>query len=286
MHSAPRQFLHRRPWFARTLRAVPFLVLTFSVSFPLYGQVAITALGTPVLENFDSLGTSATALLPAHWRVTAAGDTSVTWANPANLTATSAQASSGSPTSGGRYNWGQSATDRAIGFMTSTNYASPSSLLAHFSNQTGTTIGQVTVSFDYERYRLNTSAASINFFYSTDGSSWTAVAAGDSGAFSTGASTYGFGTLVSSDTRSFTLDSLNLAAGSSLFLRWAFVTNGSNSQGLGLDNFSLTASAIPEPSTYAAAAGAAALVIAVRRRRRPLTVPVASPPGRSPTPGA
>jgi hypothetical protein len=232
-------------------------------------QIAITTPGVAVTENFDSLGTSATATLPAHWRMTAAGTSTVTWADATNVTATTQQASANSPTTGGRYNWGQSSTDRAIGFMTSSGYASPNSILASFTNSTGSTIHELTISFDYERYRLNTAAASISFSYSTDGSNWISASAGDSGAFSTGSSSYGFTTLISSQSRSVTLSSLDLNPDSAFYLRWHFNTTGANSQGLGLDNFSLTASAVPEPSTYAAIAGATALLGAAWHRRRP-----------------
>ena len=136
--------------------------------------------------------------------------------------------------------------------------------------RTGSTIDQLNLSFDYERYRINTAAASINFFHSTDGTTWTAAPGGDSGAFSTGTSTYGFAPLISSDSKSVTLTALNLSPGSAFYLRWEFDTTGMNSQGLGLDNFSLTASAVPEPSTYAAIAGAAALIGASWHRRRRL----------------
>lgn len=242
-------------------------------------QIAIGVFGTPVTENFDSIGATATATLPSNWLTTAAGNSSVTWTDATNVSETTKAANSGSPTAGGRYNWGQSSTDRALGFMTSSGFASPNNILAHFSNTTGSTIDQLSLSFDYERYRINTSAASISFFHSTDGASWTPASAGDSGAFSTGDSSYGFTTLVSSVAKSITLSSLNLSPGSSLYLRWNFSTNGSNSQGLGLDNFSLTASAVPEPSTYAAIAGAVALLGATWHRQRLRRAAAIRPPG-------
>jgi hypothetical protein len=254
---------------ATVFRSGPLLAL-LPLLAPASGQaqIAITSLHSAVLENFDALGTAASAALPASWRLTAAGDSTVSWLDLTNVTTTSAQASSGSPSTGGRYNWGQSAGDRAVGFMTSSGYASPNSLLAQFSNATGATITDLTLTFDYERYRLNSSPASIAFFYSFDGNSWTAAPAGDSGAFSTGASAYGFTTPISTSSRQVTLSTLDFGPGANLYLRWSFDTGGANSQGLGLDNFSLTASAIPEPSTYAALGGAAALATALWRRRR------------------
>lgn len=234
-----------------------------------YAQISISSFGTAVTESF-TIGTSATASLPTNWKMTAAGTASPTWSDAANLTATTQASSTGSPTTAGRYNWGNgtTTTDRAIGFMSnSSSVPSPSSIMAFYSNTTGSTIDSLTITFDIERYRINTAAAAVTFFTSINGSTWTAQTAGNTGAFSTGASAYNFtnGTVVS---KSVTLSSLGLTSGSSFYLRWNFDTTGANSQGLGLDNVSLTASAIPEPSTYAAIFGALALVGTVWHRRR------------------
>ena len=203
-------------------------------------EISLTTLSTN--ENFDAIGTTATASLPAGWVMSAAGVSAPVYAASTNLTAVTQQASSGSPSTGARYNWGNGTTtsDRAIGFMTSGSYASPNSIMVGYVNNTGGTIGSVTVTFDCERYRINTAAAQVNFYYSTDGSTWTAATTGDSGAFSTGASAYNFtsGTVVS---KSVPLTGLNLAAGSKIYFRWNFNTTGASSQGLGLDNFTLTA---------------------------------------------
>jgi hypothetical protein len=128
-------------------------------------------------------------------------------------------------------------TDRAGGFMTSGSYASPNSIMFGFTNSLGSTISLLDLSFNYERYRINTSAASISLFTSTDGSTWTSASAGDSGAFSTGSSTYTFsgGTTVP---KSLQLG-VNITNGSNFYLRWVFNTIGTNSQGLGLDDFTL-----------------------------------------------
>jgi len=211
-------------------------------------QIVINAFNVANVTDFDSMGASATASVPTGFRVTAPGDPSVSWADAANVTGTLQQASSGAPTTGSRYNWGQTASDRSLGFMTSGSYASPNSILAAFTNSTGSSITQLNLAFDYERFRINTAAASVAFFTSLDGSTWTARTAGDSGAFSTGTSAYNFatGTEVNS---SFSITGLSIADASTFYLRWAFNTTGTNSQGIGLDNVSVTA--IPEPSTYA-----------------------------------
>jgi hypothetical protein len=206
-------------------------------------QVSING-SAAVVENFNTLGTSATAALPSGWKMSAAGaGTTAGYSTAANVTVTT-QAGSGSSTSGGRYNWGDgaTATDRAIGFMTSGSYASPSGIMAQYQNNTGGTISTLILTFDIERYRINTAAAQVTFFSSTDGTTWTSQTSGDSGAFTTGASSYTLTapsqTVVS---KTVTITGLSIASGSSIYFKWNFNTTGSNSQGLGLDNVSVTA---------------------------------------------
>ena len=125
--------------------------------------------------------------------------------------------------------------------MTSGNYGSPNSIMVGYVNNTGSTITGVTLGFDYERYRINSAAAAITFFYSTDGSTWTAVTAGDSGAYSTGSSSYAYPIdTISKPSVSITGLSIANTTGK-IYFRWNFNTTGANSQGLGLDNFSMTA---------------------------------------------
>jgi hypothetical protein len=199
---------------------------------------------TPLTENFDAMGTSATASLPANWKMSVAGAAAPTWAAGGNFTAVNQQASAGAPATGARYNWGTTpATDRAAGFMTSGSYASPNSIMAFYQNTNASNLTQLTVSYDAERYRINTAAASIQFFYSLNGTAWTAVTAGDVAAasFTTGASAYTFGTPLVISVGSFNITGLNIATNGTIYLRWNLNTTGSNSQGIGIDNVSVTA---------------------------------------------
>lgn len=270
--------LPRFPRPARPLLAGLGLLLVLVCT--LASQIPLPSPGAPHQEDFNQLGTAAAATLPAGWRFSAAGDATIRWDDATNLSATSAQAGGGSPTAGGRYNWGQSAADRAPGVMSSSGFPSPSSLLAWFQNTLEVPVAQVDLTFDYERYRINTTPAVITFHHSADGVNWTAAPAGDSGAFAPGPSAYGFATPVSTVTRSVSLPGLDLAPGGSLYLRWTFDTGGANSQGLALDNLSLATTAVPEPAGIALAGGAAALGVAwARRRRRRRAAAPGSEPG-------
>lgn len=266
---APSRFAAMDTRFAILMKAlfasrsvISSIVFALFAAINTQAQISISALNSAVTENFNSIGT--TTSLPTNWRVSPQnGGASPTWS--AGVGTVTQAAHSGSPSAGGRYNWGTSSTERSVGFMTSGSYASPNSVMAFYQNNTGSTISSVNISYDIERYRINSAAASVSMFYSTDGTSWTSIT-GTTSTFSTATSSYTFAS-PTTDSKSIALTALSIATGTSLYLRWNFNTTGSNSQGLGLDNVSLTA--VPEPSTYAAMAGAVALLgVMVHRRRQ------------------
>lgn len=194
--------------------------------------------GTAVVENFDSM--AATTTLPNSWRIHQSSTPS--WASAS--TTVGQQASSGTPATGASYNWGSTSSERAPGVMTSGGYASPSSLMGVYTNNSGSAITQLAVSYSCERYRVNTAAASVQFYYSTDGSTWTAATAGDVAASSlpTGTSAYSFNPPnLTVNVSSFNITALNIANNGVFYLRWNLNTTGSNSQGIGIDNVSVTA---------------------------------------------
>jgi hypothetical protein len=112
-----------------------------------------------------------------------------------------------------------------------------------FQNGNTSAITQLAISYQGERYRINNAAASIEFYYSLDGTNWTAVSAGNIAAasFPTGASAYNFATPTIVTVPSFNITGLNISAGSSFYLKWNINTTGANSQGIGVDDVSVTA---------------------------------------------
>jgi len=231
------------------MRAIFASLLITILAAKVGAQISISST-SPVTENYDGIGSSATASLPSNWKMSAAG-TVADWTTGTNVTATTAAASSGSPTTGGIYNWATSAgTDRAIGFMTSGSYSSPNTILAYYRNNSGQIIDDITIAFDIERYRINTSTFSLAFFTSTDGSTWTSRSAGDisTSVFATGSSAYTFAS-PQVESKNFTITDFNIPLNGDFYLRWVFTNTGStNSQGLGLDNVSVTATLISAPS--------------------------------------
>jgi autotransporter-associated beta strand protein len=147
-----------------------------------------------------------------------------------------------------------SGTDKAIGFLTASAYpggptgsgasSSPGNgvaILFGFSNTTGSTISDLNLAWDYEKYRSGTRAQGWSFFTSTDGSTWSANSAGDINYPSDGGNTAVNPPLTSST--SVSLAGLSIANNTSYYLRWSMTTTGSwsNGQGLGIDNFAMTA---------------------------------------------
>ena len=215
-----------------------------------HAQVSITTLGTPVSENFDTIGNSATATLPTGWRVDSATQTAVYASATTTTTRSAGTTGTGAlngTSSGGTYNFANganaSSTDRAVGFLSSGSYASPRNLFVQVTNNSGATITNLTIDFDIEKYRSGSRAFSINFFSSADGTNWTAQPAGDQAYPADAANTTVFNPPAATS-KTVTLSNLSLASGASLYLRWQYAGNGgsTNGQALGIDNVSFTAS--------------------------------------------
>jgi hypothetical protein len=216
-----------------------------------FSQISIppTAL---VKESFNSIGSSAGAALPAAWKMSSAGTGLASgYGTGTNVAVTTQAASSGTPTAGGRYNWATATgTDRAIGFMSDAGYADDNAIFADYKNTTGAIVTSFTVSFNVERYRINTGSATVALFFSGNGTAWTPVPAGDISAavFAPGASAYSF-TSPQTVYKKATITGLTIASNADLYLRWVFTTGGTASQGLGLDDVVLFAqTAVPAVS--------------------------------------
>jgi hypothetical protein len=222
---------------AKALWTVPIvLILQLLLVGTSFGQVNMTTTATTsYTENFNGVTGTGTAL-PANWKLHRATTASYT----SGATVVTQTAGSGSPTTGALYKWGTSAalTENAYGAMTSGGFASPNHLMVAYTNNTGSAISSVAISANVERYRRNTAAASVQAQYSTNGTSWTNFSAGTPlVTLATGSSVYGFPQSTSPLSSSLTI---SIASGSTIYFNFNIVTTGSNSQGVGIDDFTFT----------------------------------------------
>lgn len=223
-----------------------FLLIPFIIS---YSQISIQV-GNSVSQNFDGLGTSATATMPSGWKVDKNTSIKTVGTYQAAVTATEKLGgnSMSSSASNGIYNFGlgdqSTATDRAVGGLSSGSASKSVNIYSYLQNNGSSTIKRVDVSYDVYRFRNGSNAAgfTIQLYYSTDGTTWTSAGANFTSTFAPNSNSDG-GT-VPLETKNIinqTISGLNIAAGGSLYLAWNYsVTSGattSSAQALGIDNF-------------------------------------------------
>ncbi len=234
------------------------VVLVMLSATAVKAQMLLTS--TTYNQNFNAIGNASNAPLPTGWKIAAIststaidysllqGNTTVAYGNTGTGSVTANSA-------GGAVNWADGSTadspDRAIGFLNATSFASGKSIEFAFTNNTGSTISDLTFSWDYEKYRNGTRGCTWSFYVSKTGgvdpSTWTENAAGrytyqeDPNNLAVYPATFA-GIFVSQS-------NVNLDQNATLYLRWTLQVNGGNNgQGLAIDNFSLVATTIPEPS--------------------------------------
>jgi hypothetical protein len=246
------------------MKKVGLLLLLFS--FQLFAQNLISVGGSAVTQNFDAIGTSATATLPSNWKVdktAATVRTLGTYTAAVSTTDYNAGNSMTSSASGGIFNLGAgvagSATDRAIGWISTSGKVLTGNLYTWLQNNASTNITSLTISYNVEKYRLGTNSAgfSIQMYYSTDGGAWTSAGSDFLTTFAGGdASNTGYPTApgVTIAVSSKTLSSLSVANGGNLYLAWSYsVTSGTtitNAQCLGIDDISITANGSSSPTQF------------------------------------
>lgn len=216
---------------------------------------------TAYSENFNTLPTTGTSTtLPTGWGVVEGGSNG-------NTTLT---AGTGSGTAGDTYSFGTD-TDRALGGLRSGTLIP--TIGAKFTNNTGLTLVDVTISYRGEEWRLGTASRTdqLDFQYST---SATAINSGtytdfDALDFVTPSTTGTAGARIGNNAgfftdKSGTLTALNVANTGSFFIRWNDFDASSADDGLAVDDFSLRVDKLGTNGTsptLASLAGPATLTI-------------------------
>ncbi|MBU6159436.1 MAG: T9SS type A sorting domain-containing protein [Bacteroidetes bacterium] len=212
---------------------------------------------SPVSQNFDGMGTSGTAALPSGFRV----NTTANWNTGLSVTifaygTTGTGAVMGTST-GGAINWANgitgTATDRALGFLTSSAYTSPRSIIYAFTNNTGSTVTSISISFDYEKYRSGTRAFDWTFFHGATATNVNIAATDGNQSYAADANNTTIFNPPTSNAKTVTLTGLSIVNGATYYLAWIFTGIGgsTNGQGIGIDNFSITLNPVLTPTLTA-----------------------------------
>jgi uncharacterized protein len=215
-----------------------FVFTVYNIS---YSQVSLT--GATYTQDFNTLaitGTSST--LPAGWAF------SESLAN-ANLLYT---AGTGSGNAGDTYSFGAAASsERAFGGLQSGTLIP--TIGASFTNNTGSTVTSLSISYTGEQWRLGTLARAdrIDFQYSLNATSlitgaWVDVDNLDFTAPTTGPTIGALnGNVAPNRTAiSFTIASLSIPNGSTFFIRWTDFNATGADDGLSVDDFSITSGGV------------------------------------------
>ncbi|HZT59119.1 MAG TPA: hypothetical protein VFA21_10875 [Pyrinomonadaceae bacterium] len=243
---------------ARQLRRAlaPFALASALLLLPLASALAVNlnTVNTPVTQNFDAIGTSATAALPTDFRADKQTTVQTVGSYASAVTATEQRAgnSMSSTATNGIYNFAAgdptTATERAVGFVSSGTATKSANLYAKYTNTTGAPLSALRVSYDVERYRDGSNAQGFRFqlFYSTDGTNWTSAGTSFLTGFAANADNNGCA-VAPCETKSVSNQALGIptvANNADIYLAWNYsVTSGTtttNAQALGIDNISVT----------------------------------------------
>lgn len=234
------------------------------------GQILLT--DTTYNQNFDTLsnvaGSTTNTQLPLGWALTESGGGARDNEQYAVDT--------GASTTGDTYSYGAAgSTERAFGELRSGTLIPLFG--AQFENASGNSITSVSIGFTGEEWRLGTAGRrdQLNFEFSTDATSlttgtWTGVASLNFSTPDTATTGAKNGNAAADRTAlSATISSLNIADGATFWIRWNDTDAIGADDGLAVDNFGITAVAVPEPHGYAMGCAVGLLTFCMGRRLKP-----------------
>jgi Carboxypeptidase regulatory-like domain/Putative Ig domain len=248
-------------------RVFSILVVVFMFAVSAFGQASLATLGTPVTENFDSLGTTTTTLVTDNTTITgvyafrAAGN-----AIPNTFTA-----DIGGSNTGRFNNYGSlAASDRTIGSLSS---GTPGTLNygVRYVNNTGSIITALQVTYTGEQWRNggNVTPQVLSFNYRqattvtdlTTGTYIPVVALNFTSLVNTAVAAAVDGNLPANRTTLMTTINVVIPVGEEIMLRWTDLNDAGNDHGFGVDDLSViptnplditTANSMPNGATAVA----------------------------------
>ncbi|HEX7904050.1 MAG TPA: choice-of-anchor J domain-containing protein [Chitinophagaceae bacterium] len=240
------------------MRKIYFLIpaFIFVLSATVFGQTISLTSGT-YTQDFNTLSNTAASttnnLTIPGWFMTESGggarDNEQYAVDP------------GSSNTGDTYSYGTAgSTDRALGQLRSGTLISIFG--AGFTNNSGSTITSLTISYTGEQWRLGaiTRTDQIDFQYSTNATSITTGTWADANSldfvspFTTTAGALDGNAAANRAALTLTITGLNIANGATFFIRWTDVDATGADDGLAVDDFSLSFSGTPT-TTVSVAAG-------------------------------
>lgn len=219
---------------------------------PAKAQVPLTSLGTPYVQDFNTLASAGTSsVVPPGWAFVESGTN-------ANATYT---AGTGSSNAGDTYSFGAAGiAERAFGGLQSGSLIP--TIGAAFTNATGETIASLALAYTGEQWRLGTTGRldRLDFQYSLDATSLTTGTWIDADALDFVAPTTGpavsalDGNAAANRTPlTATITGLSIPPGATFWIRWADFNASGADDGLAVDDFSLTPLAGPTTPTVSIA---------------------------------
>ncbi len=205
----------------------------------------------PATQSFDGIGTSATATLPADFRVDRPSTVRTVGTFAAALSATTqvGGANLSSSAANGIYNFGSGTTttgpDRAIGFLSSGTATQSGNLYVQLTNTTGASLSGLQIAYAVEKYRGGSNAAGfrIQLFYSVDGTAWTSAGSAFLTSFAADAANAGFATAPGATVNVSAPLNIAIPNGGQFYLAWNYsVASGTmttNGQALAIDDISI-----------------------------------------------
>ena len=205
---------------------------------------AVSLTTTTYTQNFD---TATTTALPSGWVMNTTKDNySGTAFASGTASATSLASATTTPTTGSAYIFKDSTADQTLGFLGSGTLSGNPAIYFAFTNNTGSTISKLDLSWNYEKFRNGTSttAGGFTFFTGTSATTFTAQASGNNAITrDTDTTTSYFANNEIKVAKSLSITGLSLTNGSTYYMEWVY-QGGSGAQAWGVDDFSLTASTL------------------------------------------
>jgi hypothetical protein len=193
------------------------------------------------------MGSAANALLPFGWSLGSGSSVGATL-HTQRSAGTSGEGALTGNSLGGFYNFANgvnaTSTDRSVGFLADSFFTPNKSLWLQLRNNTGTTISQLNLSFDIEKYRAGISAYDMNMYIGFFGAN--SILLADASQHYDGDPQNAVVDPPATINKSAVTD-VTVPDQAIFFLRWQYNSSElSNGQGLGIDNFRLTATSFQQ----------------------------------------